>query len=161
MTNAVIDVEFSAVESAMVGARLSDPVRVFHPTVMASAVPALSSRDAYVEFLKTTALSIGKKAVLQFLIPQLPKFLTTGLLGTLFSPLLGFLVGKILEIAIRETEIGAFFLYIDLRTSAQGRDFEAAAKANLEKQKNGTPAEKAKAEKDLIDAFRALAKFTN
>lgn len=77
------------------------------------------------------------------------------------NPILGFVVGKVLEIAIRETEIGLFFLYIDLRTSTQGRDFEKYMRLNLDAQKNGTPEQKAKAEKELKDAFRAFAKLTN
>lgn len=161
---AIIDVEFSAVvDAAMVGSRIAEPVREFHPTVLASTALATtqSPRDAYVEFLKSTALAMGKKAVLTLLIPQLPKILTSGFLGAIFSPLLGFVVSKVLEIAIRETEIGMFFLYIDLRTSMQGRDFEKAARANLEKQKTGSPEEKAKAEKELIDAFKAFVKLTN
>lgn len=160
---AVIDVEYSlVVEHAMIGARKTDrPRREVRPFIIESSLTTPSSRDEYVEFLKDTALSLGKKAVLEILLPALPSELTTGILGTLLTPLIGFLVGKILEIAIRETEIGLFFLYIDLRTSAQGRDFEKMARANLEKQKNGTPQEIARAEKELVDAFRAFAKFTN
>ncbi len=163
-TLAVIDAEFSdVVEAAMVGARLAmpAPIKEVRPMVLASAVPALSPRDAYVEFLKSTALSIGKKAVIEWLVAQLPAALVTGLIGSIFTPILGFAVGKILEVAINETEIGAFFLYIDLRTSAQGRAFESAAQTNLDKQKSGTPEEKAQAEKELVDAFRAFIKFTN
>jgi hypothetical protein len=120
-----------------------------------------SSRDEYVELLKSTALSLGKREIMPLLLSQLPKALTTGFLGAVLSPVLGFIVGKVLEIAIRETEIGAFFLYIDLRTSAQGRDFEKAARANLLKQQTGTPEEKAAAEKELISAFKSFVKLTN
>jgi putative Mn2+ efflux pump MntP len=120
-----------------------------------------SSRDEYVELLKSTALSLGKREIMPLLLSQLPKALTTGFLGAVLSPVLGFIVGKVLEIAIRETEIGAFFLYIDLRTSAQGRDFEKTMQANLDAQKNGTPDQKAKAEKELKDAFKAFVKLTN
>lgn len=121
----------------------------------------MASRDEYVELLKNVALSVGKKQVLKLLLAQLPARMTTGFFGALLNPLFGFIVGKALEIAIRETEMGAFFLFIDLRTSAQGREFEKYAEANFEKQKTGTPEEKARAEKELIDRFRAFAKFTN
>lgn len=121
----------------------------------------MSTRDEYVELLKSTALSIGKKQILPLLLKQLPAQLTSGFLGAILNPIFGFLVGKVLEIAIRETEIGAFFLYIDLRTSAQGRTFEEKMRTNVEKQKNGTPEEKAKAEKELVDAFKAFVKLTN
>lgn len=120
-----------------------------------------SSRDEYVELLKSTALSMGKDAVLKLLLAQLPAKLTSGFIGALLNPIFGFLVGKVLEIAIRETEIGAFFLYIDLRTSAQGKAFEAQMRNNLDAQKSGDPAKIAKAEKELINAFKAFVKLTN
>lgn len=121
----------------------------------------MSSRDEYVELLKSAALSMAKKEILPLLLSQLPKGLTSGFIGSIFNPILGFIVGKVLEIAIRETEIGLFFLYIDLRTSAQGREFEKAARENLLKQKTGTPAEIANAERDLKNAFKAFVKLTN
>ena len=121
----------------------------------------MPTRDEYVELLKSTALSVGKQKVLPLLLAQLPAKLTTGFFGALLNPLFGLIVGKALEIAIRETEMGAFFLFIDLRTSAQGREFEKQALANFEKQKHGTPEEKEAAELALIDAFRKFVKFTN
>jgi hypothetical protein len=121
----------------------------------------VSSRDEYVELLKSTVLSLGKKQILPLLLAQLPAGMTTGFVGMLLNPIFGFLVGKVLEIAIRETEIGAFFLYIDLRTSAQGREFEEVMRKNLEAQKGSDPVAKEKAEKELIVAFKAFAKLTN
>ncbi len=121
----------------------------------------MSTRDEYVELLKSTALSLAKQEVLPLLLGQLPIAMTTGFLGAILNPVLGFVVGKVLEITIQETEVGAFFLYIDLRTSIQGREFEKAARENLLKQKTGTPEERARAEKELKDAFKAFIKLTN
>lgn len=104
---------------------------------------------------------MGKEAVLKLLLTQLPAKMTTGFFGALLNPIFGFLVGKILEIAIRETEIGLFFLYIDLRVSQQGRAFEETMRANLDAQKSGDPAKIEKAEKELINAFKAFVKLTN
>lgn len=120
----------------------------------------MSSRDEYVELLKSAALSMGKKAVMEYLRAHLPK-LFAGFLGKIANPIIGYLVGVVLEIAVRETEMGLFFLYVDLRTSAQGKDFEKQMRANLEAQKTGDLAKIAKAEKELIDAFKAFVKFTN
>lgn len=120
----------------------------------------MSSRDEYVELLKATFLSLGKKQILPLLLAQLPSGLTTGFFGMLLNPIFGFIVGKVLEIAIRETEIGAFFLYIDLRTSAQGREFEEVMRKNLEAQKGSDPAAKEKAERELIASFKNFVKFT-
>jgi len=121
----------------------------------------MSSRDEYVELLKSTALSMGKDAVLKILLAQLPAKMVTGFWGAMINPILGLLVQRTLEIAIRETAIGAFFLYIDMRTSAQGRDFEKAAAHNVLVQLTGTEEEKARAEKELINRFRSLIKLTN
>jgi hypothetical protein len=121
----------------------------------------MSTRDEYVELLKSTFLSLGKKQILPLLLAQLPAGLTTGFVGMLLNPIFGFIVGTVLEIAIRETEIGLFFLYIDLRVNAQGKEFEATMRANLEAQKGGDPAKIAKAEKELIVAFKNFAKFTS
>ncbi len=121
----------------------------------------MSTRDEYVELLKSTALSLGKKQILPLLLAQLPAGLTTGFVGMLLNPIFGFLVGKVLEIAIRETEIGLFFLYIDLRVNAQGKEFEAAMRANLAAQNGGNVADIAKAEKELIISFKNFVKFTS
>lgn len=90
-----------------------------------------------------------------------PRFFASFIGSNVAAPIIGYFVGVVLEIAVRETEMGLFFLYIDLRTSAQGRDFEKQARSNFEVQKNGTPEEKAAAEKELIDSFRAFVKISN
>ena len=120
-----------------------------------------SARDAYVEQLKSTFLALGKEQVLKLLLAQLPAKLTSGFIGSLLNPILGFLVGKILEIAIREAEIGAFFLFIDMRVKSQGKDFDAKMAANLEAQKSGDPVKIAKAEKELLVAFKNFVKLTS
>lgn len=113
-------------------------------------------RDAYVDLLKSTALEIGKRFVMQYLLTKLP-FLALPII----NPIAGFVVGYILKIAIRESEFGLFFLYIDLRTNRQGVNFIEAASKNRIAQVSGSPEQKAKAEKELIDSFRQFAKFTN
>jgi hypothetical protein len=114
------------------------------------------NRQEYADLIKNAALSAGKKLVVNYIVQKIPFF---GL--TFVNPILGFFVGQVLEIAIMKTEIGAFFLFIDMRTSQQGRDFQSAALNNFQVQKTGTPEEKKNAEMALIDSFRALAKFTN
>lgn len=71
------------------------------------------------------------------------------------------IVGFVLSAAIDKTELGLFFLYIDVRSSTQGKEFAAAALRNREAQQNGTPEERAKAEADLIQYFRALVRLSN
>lgn len=121
----------------------------------------MPTRDEYVALLKSAALTAAKKSVMKFLAAELPSALTTGIIGSILTPVLGFIAGKVLEIAIEKTELGLFFLYIDLRTSAQGREFEKAMRKNLEAQRGGSIRDKEAAERELIDSFRRLAKFTN
>lgn len=116
----------------------------------------MTSRDDYVESLKTAALQIGVKAVMNVIVTRIP------FLGSWFiSPILGFFVGKVLEIALRQTEMGAFFLFIDTRTSRQGRDFAEAARLNAIAQQTGTEEEKKHAEERLKTEFRNFVLFTS
>lgn len=110
--------------------------------------------DAYAEMIKQAAFSTGKHLVLKFVVGKLP------FMGNIFfGPIVGFFVGKVLEIAILKTEMGIFFTFIDLRTSQQGREFAAAALANIEAQKSSDPKVRANAEKKQIDAFRVFVKL--
>lgn len=114
------------------------------------------SNQEYVETIKQAALSMGKRLVFDFIISKIP------LLGNFFfGPIVSWVVGKVLQIAITQTEMGLFFLYIDMRTSAQGRAFQQAALANAAAQKSTDPKVRQDAEKILIDSFRAFVKFTN
>lgn len=112
----------------------------------------MSQKD-YVETIKQAAVSMGTRLVFDFIVSKIP-FLA----GVIFNPILSWIIGKILSIAINQTEMGAFFLYVDLRTSAQGRAFEKAALAHANAKSDE---EKKNAEKELIDTFRAFVKFTN
>ena len=116
----------------------------------------MSMRDEYIETIKTAALNLGKRLVLEYLVKEFP------LLGSrLLNPIVGYFVGVVLEIAIKKTELGVFFLFIDMRTSAQGRAFERSALANRQAQLTGTEEEKRHAEEALIRDFRAFAKFNS
>lgn len=112
-------------------------------------------REDYVETVKSLALLIGKKLVLSYL----------GRMSWFFAlpitqAFLGFVVGKILFIAIKETEMGAFFLYTDFRTSSQGRAFFEKAKRHQVQLSAGSLEDREKAEAELIDAFRSFVKFS-
>ena len=114
------------------------------------------NQSDYVAQLKAAALSIGKKAVLEKLGAALP-FFATGF----FNVVAGFIVGEVLEYAIMETELGAFFYYVDMRTESQSKDFQNAAEIYQTILKKGNKEEIADAEKKLIDSFRAFIKLRN
>lgn len=103
--------------------------------------------DESVDSLKSAALDLGKKLVMNYLLAQAP-FLATGFVGKLTS----LFVGKVLEILINKTEFGAFFLFIDVRVNQQGKDFaEAAIKYH-----QAPDSEKPKYEKDYLEKFYNL-----
>jgi hypothetical protein len=114
------------------------------------------NRDEYVELIKSTALDLGQRFVMQYLVAKIP-FLALPIV----NPLVGFVVGWVLKIALRETEFGLFFLYIDTRTNKQGIAFVEAAVKNRITQESGTVEERANAESELINSFRSFVKFAH
>lgn len=114
------------------------------------------TRDDYVAALKAAAIKAGKQATVDLLVSRF-SFLAAPVIGPIFS----FLVGKIIEIAITQTEIAIFFQYIDMRTSEQAQEFESAAVENFLTQSSGSPEERALAEAKLIYSFKRLAKLTS
>lgn len=66
-----------------------------------------------------------------------------------------------MEFAIDQTEMGAFFWYIDLRTSEQGREFENSVLKHQKILKEGTNEEKQLSEKELIVSFKRFIKFNS
>jgi hypothetical protein len=114
------------------------------------------TRDAYAEMIKEAALSIGQKAVMAFLTQ---KFAFLAL--PIINPIMGLLVGYLLKIAIKETELGAFYNYVDMRVGSQANAFTLAAQKNHQAQLTGTKEEQENAKKELIEAFRKFAVLSN
>lgn len=106
--------------------------------------------------MKAAAKQIGSAAVLTYLISIAP-WVKLPVINAAFK----WLISYILNVAIDKTEMGAFFLFIDIRTNEQGKAFAAAAMANREAQRSGTPEQKKQAEDALINSFRALIRLTN
>lgn len=113
------------------------------------------NRDQYLAALKVAAVSIGKKAVMSRLAAEMPK-LFLGLAGNFFNPVIGALVERVLNYAIKEGELGAFFLFIDMRIGKQAKDFEAAALEHYLAQQSGNPEEVKRAEERLKKEFAAF-----
>lgn len=106
------------------------------------------TRDEYVEFLKNSALDIGKRVVMKQLASQVPLFA-----GGFFGWVAGLIIERVLVALIQQSEFAAFFLYIDVRVSHQGQVFEKAAKEWY----FASPEEKGLYEKAYLDAFYNLA----
>ena len=112
------------------------------------------THEQYVEILKRTAYMAGVKLVMERLVSRFAFFRLA-----LINPLAERAVSWVVKSVIENGELGAFFWYIDLRVSAQGRDFEKAAMIHHKAQQGGTDEEKRRAEQQLIDSFRVFAKF--
>lgn len=111
------------------------------------------SQIEYANNLKQAAISMGRKLVLEYIKSKIP------FLGNIFfGPIVGFFIGKVLEIAFEKTELGLFFLFIDMRVGEQAKQFQAAVDKNSKAQ---TESEKKNAEIDLINSFRAFVKLHN
>lgn len=75
------------------------------------------------------------------------------------GPVFGFMVGLIVNAAIKYTEMGAFFWYVDQLTTAQVKGY-VEARLDYEKVKeNGTDEEKKRARKAIVDRARDLIRF--
>jgi hypothetical protein len=116
----------------------------------------MPTHQQYVDSIKESAVSMGKKSLVAYLTKKAP-FLFVPVIG----PVVSLILGKVVEILVRETEYAIFFQYIDMRVDSQGRAFSEAARKNAEAQRSGTPEQKASAEKELIEKFRALVILRN
>ncbi len=110
--------------------------------------------DQFIETLKSQLVTIGTNGVMTFLAIEVPFFAFP-----VVNKVTRLIVEKVIEIAIRYTELGAYFLYVDQYTAAQSDAFSNAAKKNLEAQRNGTAEQKKQAEMELINRTRDLIKF--
>lgn len=104
---------------------------------------ALKKED-YIKAIESVFLGILKKSIINFLVRKLP-FLALPAL----NPVLGYIVGKLLEVGMKEAELRTYFLYTDFRTNLQANKFSELA---LEWDKQRTP----ESEKKMLDAFYTL-----
>lgn len=110
--------------------------------------------DLVVDSLKSALVRIGTEGVMSALVTAAPFF---GL--PVIHTITKYVVESILKFVVNETELGAYFLYVDRYTKAQAGRFEEAALKNQEAQKYGTEEEKRLAEEELIRRARELIKY--
>lgn len=115
----------------------------------------MSTADDYVNAIKNGFKTVFVGLAMGVIVSAVPP-LGLPWINWLIRAILDWIIGLVLD----KAEMLAFFGYIDLRTSMEGRDFEKTA---LEKHSillNGTDKEKEDAEKELIEKFRRFGKFT-
>lgn len=105
----------------------------------------------YVEIVESTFASLLKQALLKAVLTKLP-FLATGPLNMLAVKLITILA----EAVAKQTEMRAFFKFVDFGTDGQAVGFEAAMINNHNAQISGTIDEKNKAESSLSDSLGKL-----
>ena len=104
--------------------------------------------------LKEAAIKLARQEVVSYHVGQLP------FLGfALVKPILGFVVGVVIETLIKHTVLGAKFVQIDLSTVEDANRFAQAAYKNQEVQAQGTAAQKKASENEVIEAARRLLVF--
>lgn len=105
-------------------------------------------RDQYANNLKAAVVRMSTESVLAGLTAEVP---------VLLNPFLRFITKEALEallnFLVNRGEMAAFFMYVDLRTNQQGRNFYDSV---VNWQKATTPEEKAKREKEFKLRFREL-----
>lgn len=120
----------------------------------------MGTRDEYVSSIKAAFVSLQTRIVLGLIISWLPVSwnpIAFKIVNMFLEPILKLLFTK----AVDQTELAAFFIYVDTRTHQQSKDFETAAFNNWKVQQNGTKEEKQKAEAELWKSFKAFAVITN
>lgn len=112
------------------------------------------THQEYVDSLKTSAVKLGSSSALLYIFTNIP-FLKAPFLKQITEKI----VESIISIFVNKTEMGIFFIYIDVRTNNQGELFSLMAYKNYKAQKNGTEQEKKIAEENLIASFKNFASF--
>lgn len=112
--------------------------------------------DTYLQKLKEQAVIDATKSAVAILVKKMA-WLGWGPI----APILNFFISKVVNIIIWNTEVGAYFKYIDFRVDEQGKEYFQALVTNFNLQTNGSESEKKDAEEKLKLAFRNLVKLTN
>jgi hypothetical protein len=105
-------------------------------------------KTSFADALQRNAMSLISKAV---------PFLGNGF----FGPIVGYWMGVLFAKLMGEAEVEAFIKYIELRTTPQGRAFEASAFKYHNAKQSGDQKEVERARKKFLDDFHKLALLTN
>jgi hypothetical protein len=117
----------------------------------------LGTKDDLVQATKSFFVKRGTEVLLGALTIEAPAFFG--------DPVIHEISKKLIEHGLRKLadqgEIGAFFIYIDWHVTQQGRAFADAILKYHAAAMSGTPEEFDVAEKNAVDAARALIRFSS
>jgi hypothetical protein len=109
------------------------------------------STDDYVKALKSAFVVISKKIALAYILAELPCLAANPIAVKIIEEILNKLLIKVAD----STEMGAFFLYTDIRVKDEGSDFAKA----IQEYYSATDEEKVQLEADLISKFEQFVKL--
>lgn len=112
----------------------------------------MGARDEYVDSIKSAFVSLATKFAVSWAISLSPVFA-----NKFISKIIELISNSLFRFLANQTELGAFFLYIDTRVGEQASEFNEAALHNWKVQQNGTKEEKAQSEADLFAKFKPFA----
>ena len=115
----------------------------------------MSSRQEFVDVVKSGALTIIKKRLLHIVTTKLLSWIP-GKVLTAINPLLGLVVGFVAKELVEDSELLIFFLYVDFRTTRQGQKTYADMANNYKIQISGTKEQKELSENVLMASSRVL-----
>lgn len=113
------------------------------------------NKEEYKDAILSAGITVFSKLTVAWLKTTFPFFNFP-----VISQLTDLFVQKVYEIGFKFTEMGVYFLRVDLGVSKQSREFEQSALHNYEIKKIGTKEEIRDAEKNLIDKARIFIKFS-
>lgn len=113
--------------------------------------------DALIASFKQSVIDIGTQGVFGLLVAEVP-FLGAPVASELTKAALNWVVTKM----VTETELAAYFVYTDQRTSLQAKAYEdaAVAYASVTSNSAATEEEIKNAQQAKLDAARALIRLT-
>lgn len=110
--------------------------------------------------VKTAIYDYAKKAIIQAIISKLP-WLFAGFLGNFMTPIVGFFVGKILDMVYEHVWRAISFAITDLQMDIQKKAYDAATeqlRGILEKE-NASKEDIERAKQEFKDKFHDIVKF--
>lgn len=110
------------------------------------------TKEQIIEDIKSTLISSATRGVVAYLISVAP-FLSLPVIYQLLT----LAINTVITIAVNQTELGFYDLYVDSYTAEEASAFQAAV---AQKEKAQTDQEKADAEKAVIDAARTLIRLS-
>jgi hypothetical protein len=108
--------------------------------------------DKLIKDLESTAVKVGVNQVMTWLTANV----WGGFAGVFINPIAGFFVGIVVSVLVERFDWLSYMLIDGWKNTIEAEQYENAAKKLSDLPLTATPADRAKAEQDKIDAFTRL-----